>query len=214
MFTPALFQFLRDLAANNRREWFQANRADYESLVRRPLQEFAEAFAGPLEDFSMHFIADKGSLFRIHRDVRFSADKSPYKTHAAAQFRHERGKDVHAPGFYLHLEAGGAFAGGGLWRPDACALNKVRQAIVAWPGRWVESLAGGPLEGESLSRPPRGYAADHPLIEDLKRKDFVRTVQFTQEEVCRPDFLLRFTDSCAQVGPLVRFLCEALDLPY
>ena len=105
--TPALFDFFRELKANNNREWFQANKERYERQVREPLLQFVEDFGVRLAEISPHYVADarrsSGSLFRINRDVRFSADKSPYKTAAGIQFRHESGKDVHAPGFYLHL---------------------------------------------------------------------------------------------------------------
>ena len=93
------------------RDWFQENKEFYESAVKRPLLEFIEAFAPHLREISPHFRADARSLFRIHRDVRFSKDKRPYKTHAAAQFRHSAGKDVHAPGFYLHIEPGRVIGG-------------------------------------------------------------------------------------------------------
>ena len=110
-FTPALFKFLRELNKNNTREWFQANKDRYETDVRNPMLGFIADFAPYLEGLSPQFVAEPrrsgGSMFRIHRDTRFSKDKSPYKTHAAAQFGHARGKDVHAPGFYLHLEIRG-----------------------------------------------------------------------------------------------------------
>ena len=136
-FAPALFAFLRELRENNNREWFQANKGRYEADVRDPLLRFIADFALPLHELSTHFVADPrpvgGSLFRIYRDVRFSKDKSPYKTQAAAHFRHERGKDVHAPGFYLHLEPDDVFAGAGIWHPDMKSLTKIRDAIVANP---------------------------------------------------------------------------------
>src|SRR5688572_21278461 len=125
-FTPRLFQFLRELKANNDRSWFQANKGHYESDVKQPLLEFIADFGPPLREISEHFDADPGpvggSLFRIYRDTRFSRDKTPYKTHAAAHFRHERGKDVHAPGFYLHLEPDNVFAACGIWHPDSDTL--------------------------------------------------------------------------------------------
>jgi uncharacterized protein (TIGR02453 family) len=214
MFPAELFAFLQDLKANNRREWFTENKARYEDTVRQPLSRFVEAFAEPLEAISPHCLCDKGSIFRIHRDTRFSPDKTPYKTHAAAQFRHERGKDVHAPGFYLHLEPGEVFVGGGLWRPDSASLSKVRSYMVAWPDRWRQAKSGGALGGDSLSRSPRGFAPDHPLVEDLKRKDFVMMVSFSEKEACRADFLERCGQACGRVGPLIQFLCQALDFAY
>ena len=106
--SPALFDFLRALRANNERPWFEANKARYREEVRDPMLDFIAAFAGPLAEISPHFRADPrpngGSLFRIYRDTRFSKDKTPYKTNVGAHFRHAAGRDAHAPGFYLHLE--------------------------------------------------------------------------------------------------------------
>ncbi len=106
-FSPGLFAFLEELAANNDRTWFAANKPRYQSQVVDQLVRFIAAMADPLEKVSPHFVADPrpvgGSMFRIYRDVRFSKDKRPYKEHAACQFRHAAGKDAHAPGFYVHL---------------------------------------------------------------------------------------------------------------
>jgi uncharacterized protein (TIGR02453 family) len=115
-FGPGLFEFLRDLARHNDRAWFQANQRRYEAEVKAPMLRFIEDFGAPLKRISAQFLADPrpvgGALFRIHRDTRFSTDKSPYKTNAAAHFRHREGsRDVHAPGFYLHLEPSGSMEG-------------------------------------------------------------------------------------------------------
>ena len=128
-FRPALFKFLKELKANNNREWFQDNKPRYEADVKDALTRFVLEFEAPLRKISEEFIADpKRSMFRIYRDTRFSKDKSPYKTQASAHFRHARAKDVHAPGFYLHLEPGNIFAGAGIWRPENKALIKIREA--------------------------------------------------------------------------------------
>ena len=141
--SPELFQFFRELKQNNRREWFLSNKQRYEEQVREPLQHFVTAFQQPLREISSHFRADPrpvgGSLFRIYRDVRFSPDKSPYKTHAGIQFRHEQGRDVHAPGFYLHLEPENVFAAAGIWHPDSSTLRQIREAIAAAPGAWLKA---------------------------------------------------------------------------
>ena len=134
-FEPSLFKYLRDLKNNNERPWFKANKARYEEELRGPMLRFIEDFAPHLEKISVHFLADArpvgGSLFRIYRDTRFAKDKTPYKTHAGAHFRHVRAKDVHAPGFYLHMEPGNVFMGAGIWHPDNPTLGKIREAIVA-----------------------------------------------------------------------------------
>ena len=134
-FSRELFEFLGELALNNNREWFHANKSRYESVVRDSLLEFVADFAEPLSKISSHFVADPrpsgGSMFRIYRDVRFSKDKSPYKTMAAAHFSHERAKEVPAPGFYLHLAPAESFVGVGIWHPDATTLKNIRDTIVA-----------------------------------------------------------------------------------
>ncbi len=221
-FQPPLFRFLRDLKANNSRSWFLENKERYEREARRPLLQFITDFGPELRKISPNFLADPrpvgGSMFRIHRDTRFSRDKSPYKLMVAAQFRHVKAKDVHAPGFYLHLEPGRVFAGAGLWRPDGAAAAKVRTAMVNNPAAWKRAVSGRAfresctLEGESLRRPPRGFDADHALIEDLKRKDFIAVRQFTRIEVCSPDFLARYTRTCRSMAPLMKFVTKALGL--
>jgi uncharacterized protein (TIGR02453 family) len=224
-FSPNLFRFLRRLKKNNRREWFRDNKDVYMRDVRDPMLRFVSDFAPQLAKISPHFVADPrpvgGSLFRIYRDVRFSKDKSPYKTMAAVQFRHEDGKDVHAPGFYLHLEPGLVFAGCGLWHPDSQTLRKVRDAIVDDPSRWKGIIhAAGfknknlALSGESLKKPPRGYDPEHRFVEDLKRKDFVVSANFTEKDACAPDFLTRFSRTCRQAAAFNRFLTEAVGLPF
>src|ERR687888_1622679 len=138
-FGPELFAFLEDLRANNNREWFAANKHRYEEHLLEPAIAFIDAFAPRLEKISPHFRADSrpsgGSLFRIYRDTRFSKDKSPYKTNLGIHFRHERAKDVDAPGYYLHIGPGEVFAGGGMWHPDSSTATRIREAIVADPDR-------------------------------------------------------------------------------
>ena len=110
-FTPKTFRFLKDLADNNDREWFAENKARYEDVVKEPALRFIHDFAAALRKVSPHFHAGPRSLFRIHRDTRFSKDKSPYKTAVGVHFRHERAKDAHAPGFYFHVAPGEVFLG-------------------------------------------------------------------------------------------------------
>ena len=223
-FTEHLFEFLRDLRVNNNREWFQANKSRYEQHVKEPLLQFIEDFRPDLHSISEHFVADPrtngGSMFRIYRDVRFSRDKSPYKTQAAAQFRHEAGKTVHAPGFYLHLAPGEVFAGVGLWHPDSATLGRIRDRIVSNSEAW-ERAARDPgfldvfdLTGDSLKRPPKGYDADHPCLEDLKRKDHIATLMFDEEEATSPEFLEDFADTCRASSPYMEFLTTAVGLPF
>lgn len=219
-FSQELFEYLRELKENNTREWFTANKERYRTVVQEPLLRFISDFADPLHEISREFVADPrpsgGSMFRIYRDVRFAKDKSPYKTHAAAQFRHRAGKDAHAPGFYLHLEPGSVFVGAGSWHPAREAIDGIRTAIAEHPQKWRNVLSNPEfskhheLSGESLKRAPRGFEPDHTLIEDIKRKDFICVERFTQDDACKPGFLNRFTKSCAAAAPLVRFLTDAV----
>ena len=222
-FTPELFSFLADLSANNQREWFQANKTRYERVARDPALRFIAGFAPVLHQISPHFEANPkpvgGSLFRIYRDTRFSADKTPYKTHIGVHFRHSAGADVHAPGFYLHLAPGDCVAGVGIWEPDNVALTRLRDAIVRRSAAWGQikaDLAARGFEwmGESLSRAPRGYDKDHAHVEDLKRKSFAVKRTFSEAEVCGADFRDRFADALSEASPLAAFVCDALDLSF
>jgi uncharacterized protein (TIGR02453 family) len=214
-----LFRFFRDLSKNNDREWFLKNKPRYERDVKEPLLQFISDFGPHLRRINRHLVADPrpvgGSLFRIHRDVRFSSDKSPYKTHAGVRFPHEESKNVHAPGYYLHLAPGEVFAAAGIWHPDPVTLKKVRDAIVLdSPGfkRAISQTLRGKctLGGDSLKKVPRGYDPDHPLAEDLKRKDFIAYVPFSEAEACAGDFLKRFGGACGAMKPLLGFLSRAV----
>lgn len=215
-FGPGLFDFFRDLAAHNDRAWFQAHQRRYEAEVKGPMLRFIGDFGARLRRISPRFVADPrpagGSLFRIHRDTRFSKDKSPYKTNAAAHFRHrEGGRDVHAPGFYLHLEPGQSMGGGGLWHPDAAALKRVRDRIAGRTREWRAVCDNGiVIEGDALKRPPAGYDAGHPFVDDLKRKDLYTMTRFSEKEVCASGFLDRYVEACQAAAPLVAFLTRAL----
>jgi uncharacterized protein (TIGR02453 family) len=223
-FTTELFEFLAELSENNDREWFQAHKDRYRRVVQEPMLRFISDFAEPLKTVSPRFVADPrpsgGSMFRIYRDVRFSKDKSPYKTHAAAQFRHQEGRDVHAPGFYLHLEPGNVFLGAGLWHPAGPTLAAVRDAIVERVDAWEAAItdpafaSGHTLGGDSLKRAPRGIDPDHPQIEHVKRKDFVSYQNLSEADALSPEFLDTFTESCRTAAPFIRFLTEAVGLEF
>ena len=223
-FDPALFRFLRDLRRNNNRDWFKANKDRYEETVKDPALRFISDFGPRLKKISANYLADPrpvgGSLFRIYRDVRFSKDKSPYKTAVGIQFRHKQAKDVHTPGFYLHLEPKECFVGLGVWHPDGRTLAKIRAALVADPARWNRAVNAKrfreafEMGGDSLKRPPRGFDADHPLIEDLKRKDFIAVAHIDDQIVTAPGFLDAFDKLCRAGVPYVRYLCEAIDIPF
>ena len=223
MFTKATFEFLGELATNNNREWFEQNKPRYESLVREPALDFIDAMLPLLGDFAPHFRADArkvgGSLMRVYRDTRFSNNKIPYKTNVGIQFRHELGKDVHAPGFYVHIANDECFLAIGCWRPDPEALAKIRHAIVDNPDKWfkardAQSFSRWDQSGERLSRPPRGFAADHVAIEDLKRKDFAALLPLVPVDVIALDFVKQAARQFTETEPFMRFLCGALGVQY
>ncbi len=223
-FSQATFRFLRDLADNNDRQWMADNKQRYIDDVQEPALDFITDFGDRLRTISPHFRADArtvgGSLFRIHRDTRFAKDKTPYKLNSGVQFRHERARDAHAPGFYLHIQPGECFMGVGLWRPETKVAYAIREAIADDPTQWKKAtrpkrFAGTfTLEGDSLKRPPRGFDPEHPLIEDLKRKDFIATTRLTQKRITSPGFIDDFEGLCRDASPFMAFLCKAVGVPY
>src|SRR5579864_1707945 len=217
-FTPELFRFLTRLKRNNNRDWFLAHQEEFDTCVRQPALRFITEFAQPLYEITPHLVADprpsRGSMFRIYRDTRFSADKRPYKTHIAMRFAH-KGKDVHSPGFYLHLEPGGCFAASGLWHPEPPTLLKVRNAIVSRPDEWraVRKLLNWD-DATKLQRPPRGFPANHEFVDDLKLRDLGSSVEFSDKQVCGPRFMTVFVKSCRKMSPLAAFLSSAVGLKF
>src|SRR5512135_351652 len=225
MFSKATFKFLDELAANNNRAWFEENKPRYEALVREPALDFIEAMDPVLAKFAPNFRAEPrkmgGSLMRVFRDTRFSRDKTPYKTNIGIQFRHALGKDIHAPGFYVHIATDECFFAVGCWHPEADALGKIRDLIAKKPEKWFaardDRKFNGQWElwdGDALVRPPRGYAADHPAIADIKRKDFVGIAALSAAEVTGSGLVKLAGTRFAATVPLMKFLCEALEVPY
>jgi uncharacterized protein (TIGR02453 family) len=221
-FTSELFKFLTELRAHNERTWFEHNKPRYETAARDPFMRLISALGPPLRKINPRIVADPrpvgGSMMRIYRDIRFARDKSPYKTSIAAHFGYPQGKNVPAPAYYLHLEPGKSAIGSGMWRPPAGALKQIRDAIVADPKRWqrvshVEEFRSScGMMGESLKRPPAGYDPNHPLIEDLKRKDFTTSTPLTDKQVCSPDLLETILANFRATAPLVEFLASAIGL--
>ncbi|HXZ98755.1 MAG TPA: DUF2461 domain-containing protein [Candidatus Binatia bacterium] len=223
-FSPALFDFLVELRHNNDRAWFQANRSRYEAVVREPALSFIQDAGPRLRALSSHLVADPrpvgGSLFRINRDIRFSPDKSPYKTVVGMSFGHDRGAGGAAPGLYLQLGPGESFGGGGIHMADTATLNRIRDAIVARSDAWKRIVADPGfhpafgVEGETLKRAPQGYDPNHRHVEDLKRKSFTWHVHFSDGEVCAVDFLDRYLAACTAANPFHRFLARAVGAPW
>lgn len=218
-FTPQLFKFLDQLRRHNRRTWFLKHKPEFEELARQPSLRFISDLQFRLREVSTWLVCDPkphgGSLFRIYRDVRFSKDKSPYKTHIGMNFWHASASEtVHGPGLYLHFEPTGCFLAGGIWQPDPRSLARIRDAVAWKQEEWRAAKRGLKLDGDTLTRPPRGYCADHPLIDDLKRKDFIASIEFSQRQVCSNKFLDDFLRSARKLTPLLKFLSEAVKLRY
>lgn len=224
-FSPETFEFLFDLDVFNSRAWMDANRDRYEQHVKLPLYAFCDDLAGPLHTrVSRHLVAigaiQGGSVFQIHRDTRFSADKTPYKTAASAWFGHEHsaGPGAPLPGIYVHLEPGNCFIGAGVHRPPTAALNAVRDRIVASPTAWtrarnaVQRGGFGLIDGQ-LRTAPRGYDRDHRHIDDLRRTSYVVRRDFDESDAIAGDFLDRFVGWSVDALPLLRFVARALSVP-
>lgn len=223
-FKPETLAFLDELAANNNREWFKEHKPRYEEQVLDVALRFVQSMQDPLADIAPHFVAQPtrvgGSLMRVYRDTRFSKNKLPYKTNIGIHFRHELAKDVHAPGYYLHIDTEQVFLGVGMWRPDSDPLRGIRERIAAKPAEWQRIMGDAgfrrhfTLGGETLTRPPRGFDKDHALIEDIKRKSFIAIKNMEQAACLAPQFQ-RQVETVFKAGtPYMRFLCKAVGVPF
>jgi uncharacterized protein (TIGR02453 family) len=211
-FDAELFAFLRELRSHNDRTWFAENKARYERSVKAPVLAFVEDARVPLRKLSKNLVADPrpvgGSMFRIYRDVRFSKDKSPYKTHVGVHF--PLGQGVHGPGYYLHLEPRESFVAAGIWMPEPDTLERIRRAIADRPADWRR--ASGDLDDpgdDTLKRPPRGFEPGHPMIEDIKRKTFTGSLRLSEGQLTDDDAMQTFVANCKELAPLMRFLAKA-----
>jgi len=223
-FTDKSFTFLRGLARNNNRDWFLKHKADYESHVRGPFQRLLTDLQPDLATISNQFRADPrpvgGSLFRIHRDTRFANDKTPYKTHAGARLFHQRYREVDSPSFYIHIQPGHCFVGAGLWHPEPPTRTRIRQFLVENPEAWRKAVHSPAfkrrfeLGGEMLQRIPRGFPADHPLAEDLRRQSFVGSTALEDSVVLGPQLRRSIASALTGLAPLVDYLCASLDLEF
>tara|TARA_R100000005_G_scaffold94311_1_gene71911 strand:+ start:6486 stop:7184 length:699 start_codon:yes stop_codon:yes gene_type:complete len=219
--------FFADLITNNNRDWFQRNKARYKDSVVYPMSDFIAAMAPRLDAIAPLYIADPrphgGSMFRIYRDVRFSRDPRPYKEHVACQFRHQAGRDAHAPGYYVHIAPDGVRFGGGIYLPPAPILARVRTAIDEQGNEWRKIRQDADfrvyfpegIRGDSLKRAPKGYDNDHPDIEDIRRKTlFVMHHLKNTHDITRPDFVDKVDDAFQRATPFMRFLTNAVELPF
>ncbi len=227
-FRPAALTFLRRLRRNNEREWFERNRGTYEGELRAPMAALVEDVDVRLATMAPELVGDpRRSLFRIHRDVRFSKDKSPYKTHVACWFFHGdagRGVGTTTPhggaGFYFHMEPDRISIGGGIWMPPRPTLQRIRD-VVAEDHRPLARVLADPTlkrrfgtlaEENMLSRMPRGFSDQHPAAQLLRHQSFTVGREITQRDAFSarlPDLLAR---DYARMLPLVRWINGALGL--
>lgn len=222
MFDARCMNFLVDLGLNNQRAWFETNKQRYEDEVRQPALAFIRAMAPHLATIAPNFVAsDKtvgGSLMRVYRDTRFAKDKTPYKTNVGIHFRHSAGKDVHAPGYYLHIAPDEIFVGVGIWRPEPPALAAIRAAIDARPDAWDAATGHPPftrafsLGGDSARTVPRGFARDHRHATDLMRRDHIAVASPSFDALCGADGPKHVAGLFRDAGPYMAFLAGALDL--
>src|SRR4051794_3522759 len=217
-FTTESLRFLRALKRNNRRDWFNAHRDDYETHIRQPMAAIITRLAEDFREFGPEFVANpKTSMYRIYRDIRFSENKAPYKTHAAASFP-TRGLPKHeGAGLYFHVAPDGVWIGGGMYAPQPPQLQAVREHIAANVKRLrsiVESSGFrrhvGELEGERLQRVPRGFPKDHPAAAFLKYRQFLAGRELPPDVAAKPTFYATILTIFGQVAPLARFLNEPL----
>ena len=224
-FPKDFFAFFKELKTHNKRPWFEDNKQRFRDSVQAPMSEFIEAMRPGLAKISKNFVADPrptgGSMFRIYRDVRFSKDKRPYKEHAACHFRHAAGKDVQAPGYYMHFGDNEVYYGGGMYMPDPKALGHIRDAIVAKPAAWNAVKAdkafgklGGLGQDHKLSKAPRGYDPGHPLIDDIKLKSFFVMDDGSLKVAQSAKLPDAVAETFAAAKPLMKFLCGAQGVPF
>ncbi len=217
-FTPALFTFLTELRLHNDREWFARNKERYVRDVRDPMLRFIADFAPTLKKLAPRLVADPrpvgGSMFRINRDTRFASDKTPYKTNAAAHFRHQAGRDVHGPAFYLSLDPDVVDVGGGVWHPEPEPLLLIRKSLLARTAAWKRAVGTPAMRrlsvwGERLKRTPRGFPEDHPLDELLRQKDLAWGVELVERDAISPRFPARVAEVYRAMLPVMKLLAQA-----
>jgi uncharacterized protein (TIGR02453 family) len=207
-------QFLRTLKRNNNREWFQKHKSNYEEHVKQPMADLIEALHTEFQEFAPEMIASpKVSAYRIHRDTRFSKDKTPYKTHVAAVFPPSGIGKHEGAGFYVHIAPEELLIGGGLYMPLPEDLRAVRNYIFEDPKKFlhiVESTSFrqrfGKVEGQQLARVPRGFPQEHPVAEYLRHKQFLASRTLPAERATTPGFYKTLVETFQAILPLIRFL--------
>ena len=217
-FAPEARQFLRDLRNNNNREWFRARKAEYERYVRGPLLQLVEELGDSLAEYAPGYLRDpRKSVYRIYRDTRFSRNKQPYKTHAAAVFP-PLGLERHSgAGFYFHFSPEELLVGGGVYAPGSAELLRIREQIAANADEFRAILANEEfagtfdgLEGERLKRTPRGFPRDHPAADLLLYKQFLSGVTFSSEQIEKPSIGGLIDRHFRTLAPLLEYLNRPL----
>ncbi len=212
-------QFLKRLKRNNNRTWFEAHKHEYEEHLKLPMQSFIFSLQPHFQAFAPEFdLNPKRSIFRIYRDIRFSTDKTPYKTHIAAHFvLRGREKGFVGSGYYFHVEPGEVFMGGGIYMPDSDQLKGIRKAIAEHSDEFLSILNNrqfkkqfGKLEGEKLQRIPKGYEDTHPMAEWLKLKQFFVGKSFAESTCHKASLVDTVAAVCKDAIPLVNFLNRAV----
>lgn len=214
-------QFFNQLKKHNKREWFQRRKDTYEALLREPMKALVAELSMKVRPVApeLHFDPKK-SIFRIYRDVRFSKDKSPYKTHIAASFgRLGRSKDMETPGVYLHIEPKNCFIGGGLYMPNGEQLKKIREYMQRDPKAFYDVVKSPmfkkkfkEIEGEKLKKAPKGFDPDHPMIEYLRYKQFFIWTKYKETDVLKASFANKVTQDIAAMMPFNRWLEKAMKI--
>ena len=211
-FPPEAMKFLRDLKRNNRREWFQPRKEHYEQRVKAPMIELVEAVNRELARFAPEYVNDpKKAIFRIYRDTRFSADKTPYKTHIAAWFSaRARGGTA---GLYFSVSADTVEIAGGVYHPEPDVLLAVRTLLAEHHAEMRRILKNptvkkmlGDLQGDELTRVPKGFCADHPAADLIKKKDWVLGRSLDPSIATTPDLFPAIRDRFRAMGPFLAFL--------
>ncbi len=217
-FGPKALRFLRGLKRNNKREWFNAQKNEYEQFVRAPMLEVVEQLAVDFKKIAPELSASPKSLFRIYRDTRFSSDKSPYKTNASAVFPHKHLPKLGGAALYFEITPAWVWVGGGIYSAETPLLQAEREHIASNLRRFraiVESPAFrrnvGTLEGgETLQRVPRGFPPDHPAAEYLRYRMFIAGHEFPASFATSARFYPGVLNVFRHMAPLIRFLNEPL----
>jgi uncharacterized protein (TIGR02453 family) len=223
-FPKDTLKFLADLQHNNTREWFAENKSRYEQSFVEPSLELIRQLERPLAKISplLRVEAKKmgGSLMRIYKDTRFSKDKTPYKTNIGIQFRHVAGKDVHAPGIYVHIATDECFVGAGIWKPEAEPLKKIREHISRNPAEYRKAIGNKKFSShyalldDRLKGAPRGFAKEDPMIDELRRRSYLGGASLSPAQIHSKGLIELIVDRVRAAKPLMTFLCAALEVPY